>query len=467
MKKGRRKGNKFFIFFFTILRINNKNEKTSLLFILPYKTIRSVFTYQERKKQTKKRREKQKKLSFLLLKNQESKVTFKKEKEKMATAKEDKKKKQETTATPSVPYLFDGCSFTVQEFQRLAKKDELQYRYDNYIPIDKVSSDDVLRHADMTSFQELICILFMLFGIPNGAFSIPITLYIIGRYVVGNVPYTYGVAAMVLIPLAIIPQRFIPSTHQSWISVHVVKYFSYRQISEEIHPPYEKNDEKFHPRIYVAPPHGVFPYGNVLAILSWSSYCGVWFRGLTASSALRVPIFKQIMRSIGCIDASRHIARKALEDGEHIGISTGGVAEVFESNEDDECIVLRQRKGLIKLAIRTGADLVPSYLFGNTKLLSCWGGEGIPGGRNFLETLSRRVGFALIIIYGRFGLPIPRRVPILGVTGKAIPTHHIQCEEPTIEQVDMIQKQLLDAMVDIFDRYKGLYGWESKKLIIK
>jgi hypothetical protein len=31
----------------------------------------------------------------------------------------------------------------------------------------------------------------------------------------------------------------------------------------------------------------------------------------------------------------------------------------------------------------------------------------------------------------------------------------------------MIQILLLDEMQDIFERYKGLYGWEDKKLIIK
>jgi hypothetical protein len=223
-----------------------------------------------------------------------------------------------------------------------------------------------------------------------------------------------------------------------------------------------------HPRINVAPPHGVFPYGNILSMIIYPSLVGYPFRGLAASSALRVPVFKQILRSIGIIDASRHFAKDALEKdpSRTIGISTGGVAEVFETNGDDECIVLKERKGLIKLAIRTGADLVPCYLFGNTKLLSCWAGEGlIP--RNTLERISRKLGFALIIIYGRLGLPIPYRVPVLGVLGRGIPTAHIQCAEPTDAQIDEIQAKLLTEMQGLFDRYKSLYGWPDKKLIIK
>jgi len=91
-------------------------------------------------------------------------------------------------------------------------------------------------------------------------------------------------------------------------------------------------------------------------MLIWPSLTGHHFQGLASSAALRVPIFKQILRSIGVIDASRSSARKALENYPFtIGISTGGVAEVFETNADDECVILKERIGLIKLAIRTGA----------------------------------------------------------------------------------------------------------------
>ena len=122
---------------------------------------------------------------------------------------------------------------------------------------------------------------------------------------------------------------------------------------------------------------------------------------------------------------------------------------------------------MIKLAIRTGANISPCYIFGNTKLLNCWAGEGIPGARYVLEKISRKVGFALILIHGRFFLPVPFRKPILAVMGKPIETHQIKCEDPTPEQIEMIQKNLLNEMERIFDTYKSYYGWDDKKLVIK
>jgi hypothetical protein len=190
-------------------------------------------------------------------------------------------------------------------------------------------------------------------------------------------------------------------------------------------------------------------------------------RALASSAALRVPIFKQILCSIGIVDASRKVALKHLQEGHTIGISTGGVAEVFHTNKEDECVLLKERKGMIKLAIRTGAELVPCYVFGNTKLLGCWAGEGLPlWGQNLMERFSRKVGFATVLIFGRFGLPIPYRIPTLAVMGKPIPTEHLKCDEPTIEQIDQMQAKLIDEMQKMFDRYKGLYGWESKHLLI-
>eukprot|EP00934_Nitzschia_sp_Nitz4_P001480 Nitzschia sp. Nitz4//scaffold61_size107673//50336//54256//NITZ4_004236-RA/size107673-snap-gene-0.46-mRNA-1//1//CDS//3329555713//1480//frame0 len=372
--------------------------------------------------------------------------------------------KRDIPKQPKAEFL-DFCSLGDADAKALALGTS-DSRAKACIPIENVSKSNVLSHVKMSFFEELVTVLFLGFGVPCGVFTVPPTVYLIGRYLVGNVTMTFGAFSALMLPLAILPQSYQPAVLHNWMAFRVLKYFSYRFLFEERPPTKNVKDPDYRPQILVAPPHGVFPFGNLLAMMIWPALSGSYFRGLAATSALSPPVFKQVLRSMGTIDASRHIARKALENGDSVGISTGGVAEIFETNSKDQCIVLKSRIGLIKLAIRTGADLVPCYLFGNTEILSCWAGEGIPGGRNFLEWISRKVGVAFITFYGRFGLPIPRRVPILGALGKPIPTHHIQCEDPSDEQVAMIQKQLLDEMEGLFDRYKHLYGWEDKKLVI-
>jgi hypothetical protein len=51
--------------------------------------------------------------------------------------------------------------------------------------------------------------------------------------------------------------------------------------------------------------------------------------------------------------------------------------------------------------------------------------------------------------------------------GKGVPTYHLQCEEPIMEQIKKVQGQLLDAMTQLFDKHKALYGWDDATLIIK
>ena len=46
-------------------------------------------------------------------------------------------------------------------------------------------------------------------------------------------------------------------------------------------------------------------------------------------------------------------ARQLLEAGHSLGISPGGVAEIFDVNNHDEVIFMQNRKGFIKLALKT------------------------------------------------------------------------------------------------------------------
>jgi hypothetical protein len=78
--------------------------------------------------------------------------------------------------------------------------------------------------------------------------------------------------------------------------------------------------------------------------------------------------------------------------------------------------------------------------------------------------LSPFPGFALIAFWGRFLLPLPYRIPILGVMGK--PIEVTQCDNPSDQEVDRVHAILLEEMVKLFDRHKADYGWGDKTLVI-
>jgi hypothetical protein len=60
--------------------------------------------------------------------------------------------------------------------------------------------------------------------------------------------------------------------------------------------------------VLVAPPHGVLPVANLLVLLAFRSAWGFDFIGLTADSALRLPVMRQAMTWIGCASATAKVS---------------------------------------------------------------------------------------------------------------------------------------------------------------
>lgn len=260
---------------------------------------------------------------------------------------------------------------------------------------------------------------------------------------------------LAIISLSIHPVYYWEASTRSVLAHWIIKYFSFKGIWSKgfLLDPSKKY-------ILVSPPHGAFPFGNICTILMCPRLMGVPLRGLAASVIFRVPGFRHFLRWIGAVEADRHTAERLLKQGHTIGVSSGGIAEIFETNGDHETIILRSRKGLVRLAMRTGTPLVPCYVFGNSAALSLWYDE-----YGFLVWMSRTLRTAFFIFWGRWGLPIPYRTPITGVLGK--PIHVSEDADPKEEEVEELLEKLVEAMIDLFDTHKASYGWANKKLIVK
>ena len=140
---------------------------------------------------------------------------------------------------------------------------------------------------------------------------------------------------LICILLALWPVSFWEASLHSAPATWVLKYFSMRFI-------WQKDLDPTQPYILVAPPHGVFPFGNVCTMLAMPRVGGFNFNGLAASVIFYLPFFRQVISWIGGEDASRSNAERLLtEKRKTVGISTGGVAEIFETNTEHEAIILR------------------------------------------------------------------------------------------------------------------------------
>jgi len=76
---------------------------------------------------------------------------------------------------------------------------------------------------------------------------------------------------------------------------------------------------------------------------------------------------------------------------------------------------------------------------------------------------------ALGLLVGRWGLPLglPNHVPIMFVVGAPIAVKQTARSDPGFAAaVDDAHGQLIEAMQTLYDKYKGMYGWADRPLVI-
>merc|ERR1712157_228398 len=122
------------------------------------------------------------------------------------------------------------------------------------------------------------------------------------------------------------------------------------------------------------------------------------------------------------------------------------------ASNDEERIFVKHKKGLVKIALRTGTPLVPSYCFGQTKQV-----HTVQDPFGIMMWLSRKLKISLVVPLGRWFLPIPFRTPCTVVFGRPIPVEKIASgSEPDPARVSELHERLLDETAAIFERYKAV-----------
>jgi hypothetical protein len=201
--------------------------------------------------------------------------------------------------------FLDVTTFNYEEFTALAK----MTGPDRTKAI-KAKTNSKWTRTDFTAVtkmgyvEEFVAMCLFLFGVPGAVFSFPV-LVILGGILIGDMGRAAVVGAGILASLAILPAPFNAKSLSSWYALQILRYFSFKAVFAE---PLLENK----PYILVAPPHGVFPFGNIVTMIAFPSLMGFSFKGLAASAALRLPIFRQILCTIGAIDASSKSATKVI-----------------------------------------------------------------------------------------------------------------------------------------------------------
>ncbi|CAM9131828.1 unnamed protein product [Chrysoparadoxa australica] len=220
----------------------------------------------------------------------------------------------------------------------------------------------------------------------------------------------------------LLPPMAAPRLFNNWFFKSALRYHEYEEVLETTEEELEKlqKKKKF---IHAIQPHGVLSVVGICTAINRAPLSTP--PTAAASILLQLPILKHVFGTMNLVDASSKSLTKALKLTSVV-IYIGGMAELFLSNPNEEKLYIKERKGFIKLALRTGCDVIPSYFFGNTTAFEVVRNE-------VLQTISRKTGISTTLMWGRWGLfPLPRKV--LHARGRPLGMPHL--ESPSQEDID-------------------------------
>ena len=161
-------------------------------------------------------------------------------------------------------------------------------------------------------------------------------------------------------------------------------------------------------------PHGIISHGAFAAFATEALGFSQMFPGitntlLTLDSNFRIPLYRDYALRMGLASVSResceNILSKGGRNGEGMGraitIVVGGARESLDAKPYTLRLVLKRRKGFVKLAIRTGADLVPVLAFGENDLYDQFDAAGHPYVHKAQLLVKKFMGFTIPLFHAR------------------------------------------------------------------
>uniref|UniRef100_A0A4W2FJ92 Acyltransferase n=1 Tax=Bos indicus x Bos taurus TaxID=30522 RepID=A0A4W2FJ92_BOBOX len=215
-------------------------------------------------------------------------------------------------------------------------------------------------------------------------------------------------------------------------------------------------------------PHGMGVIGAFTNLcmegMGFSVFPGICSHLMMLNMWFWFPFFRDYIMSVGLVSADKESAAHILSrkgGGNLLFIIVGGVKEALNGRPGAYKLVLRNRKGFIRLALTHGAALVPIFSFGENDIFDQV--ENSPGSwlHWFQDQLLKTTRFFIPLFYGRgvfqysFGF-MPYRRPITTVVGKPIEVQ--KTPHPSQEEVDRLHQRYMKELSNLFKAHKLKYN---------
>lgn len=332
----------------------------------------------------------------------------------------------------------------VQTYPADLSYQKLKNKADNYSPLYRLWVD-VLYLSNFVRFWFGIIIyptlMISLFITPFWFLSL---FYALWMYYDRETPYNGG--------------RKIKNWKKSTLSKYMRDYFPAGLVKTADLPP-NKN------YLFAAFPHGLLCSHASVNFLNdvdkfEEFYPNIDLYSATLNSNFLAPIGRDLMLATGMVSVSENSLTTVLtrkpNSGTGMLIVVGGAAECFHMDPEENILVLKKRKGFVRVALKTGSSLVPVFGFGENQLYRIMKNEWLIKMQTFGYKL---FGFAPVIPLGRnigpFATGFPKTLPLITVVGRPIDLPKI--ENPTNEQIDFYHGKFKDELYELFEKYKDKY----------
>ncbi|XP_067948800.1 2-acylglycerol O-acyltransferase 2-A-like [Watersipora subatra] len=213
-------------------------------------------------------------------------------------------------------------------------------------------------------------------------------------------------------------------------------------------------------------PHGIFSTSHFANFATEATGFSALFPNIVPhlmvlDGGFRFPLFREYFMMAGFCSSKKSSLEYLMTKetgGNAACVVVGGAIESLEAKSGNFRLILANKKGFIKSALRTGASLVPVYSFGENDLYSQVTNDKMV---RLQKWLTKKMGFTVPLAYGRgifnysFGI-LPQRKPVDSIVGVPIPV--TKKENPSQEDIDNLHALYMQGLHDLFERHKHTYS---------
>ncbi|KAJ4002857.1 diacylglycerol O-acyltransferase 1 [Fusarium irregulare] len=229
----------------------------------------------------------------------------------------------------------------------------------------------------------------------------------------------------------------------------------------------------YHPHGIIS--HGAFAAFGTNALGFRELFPGITNTLLTLDSNFRLPFYRDYIMLLGLQSVSKESIWNLLSKGgpkndgrgRAVTIVVGGARESLEAQPGSLRLILKSRKGFIKMALRTGADLVPVIGFGENDLYDQLSPKTHPIVHQIQMILLKVFKFTLPALHGRgvlnydVGL-MPYRRPVNIVMGRPIRVDKAHGPQPAQNDIDELHERYVQEVEKLWETYKDQFAVDRK-----